>query len=100
MGKLYGRLADDPATEVTLRAACEVTKRPRYKTEAIELIEFSSRVEASDRKFHFPQTLLRMLESWPEALDKARTYTPTASPVADKEKQQKIEYARAMLKDT
>lgn len=79
LGGIYSRPLDQWPTDVEQRAALELLKRPKFSEEKLVVLEFSRRIAPEDRRFEFPKTLSRLLESWSETLDKARNYTPYAN---------------------
>lgn len=79
LGVAFNRPLDQWPTDIEQRAAVELLKRPKLPEEKALILEFSKRVAPEDRRFEFPKTLSKLLDSWSETLDKARIYTPHAT---------------------
>lgn len=58
------------------RAALEVLRRPDWEAEMKTIVAFLKSVTKQDRPFYVPFTLLKLLDDWSGALDKAAMYDP------------------------
>ena len=56
-------------------AIAEVLRRPDAGAEFREILEYRERLPAAEKRY-FPQSLMRLLSSWQDVLDKARMYEP------------------------
>ena len=72
----------------------DLARRPSAESELREIRAYHNRLPVKDRKF-FPQSAVRLLQTWDSVLDRARNYTPDPSvrSLADKQHDRAIREA-------
>jgi len=74
--QIYNQPENHWPGESAQRAAVMVIKRPAWQDEVQIILAFNRVIKPEDRRFQLPFDLTRLLENWPETLDKARNYKP------------------------